>query len=331
MDSLESVLIMLRAAAEPTRLRLLAALAEGELTVTELVHIVGQSQPRVSRHLKQLCDAKMVDRSREGQWILYRLADRAAERGAAGNLLALIPATDSRLALDRKRRAAIKKTQAESAQAYFRDNAARWDRIRSLYVPESEVERALSALIPKGSVRALLDIGTGTGRILQLFADSVESGLGIDLSREMLALARANLERAGIRNCHVRQADMYRLPLADSSVDAAVFHQVLHFAADPTHALVEAARVLRPAGRIVIIDFAPHALEFLRAEHAHRRLGFGDDEVRAWLIEAGLTPGEIRKLPGETLTVVLWEATKPAVSDRAAQRTATQTLIEVEA
>lgn len=327
---MDHLLTLLRAAAEDTRLRILALAAREDLTVSDYVHVLGQSQPRVSRHLKLVVEAGLLERFREGQFTRFRLVTAGEDAALVREFVRRLDPKHPRIATDRARLDALQQRRQNAAVRFFRDNAQRWDELRALHVADREIERALAHHLPLGA-RRLLDIGTGTGRILQLFADSVESGLGIDLSREMLALARANLERAGIRNCHVRQADMYRLPLADSSVDAAVFHQVLHFAADPTHALVEAARVLRPAGRIVIIDFAPHALEFLRAEHAHRRLGFGDDEVRAWLIEAGLTPGEIRKLPGETLTVVLWEATKPAVSDRAAQRTATQTLIEVEA
>jgi ubiquinone/menaquinone biosynthesis C-methylase UbiE len=313
---MDQLLSGLRAAAEPTRLRLLAVCAEGELTVGELTDILGQSQPRVSRHLKLLCEAGLLDRFREGSRVFYRLADRAA---LGRRLLDLLPEADPTLALDRERLAQVKRQRAEQASAYFRANAAQWDRIRSLYVAEKEVEAALVALLPAEGVRDLLDIGTGTGRMLEIFGPRVERAVGVDLSREMLAVARVNLERAALRNCSIRQADMYQLPLPGASFDAVVIHQVLHFAEHPAQVVAEAARVLRPGGRLVIADFAPHELEFLRDKHAHRRLGFADGEVIAWCRAAGLEPGAVRHLPGDPLTVSLWPARRRAAAASARQ------------
>jgi ArsR family transcriptional regulator len=315
---MEELLAGLRAAAEGTRLRLLALCAESELTVSELTEILGQSQPRVSRHLKLLCDAGLLDRFREGSWVFYRLAQHARAAALAQLLVELLPPGDATLALDRERLAAIKRQREEQAGAYFRANAAQWDRIRSLYVEEREVEAALATLLPAAGIRDLLDIGTGTGRMLEIFAPHVERVVGVDLSREMLAVARVNLERASLRNCSIRQADMYQLPLATASFDAVVIHQVLHYAERPAAVIAEAARVLRPEGRLVIVDFAPHALEFLRSEHAHRRLGFADAEVTAWCIAAGLEPEPARLLPGNPLTVALWQARRRARADVAA-------------
>jgi ubiquinone/menaquinone biosynthesis C-methylase UbiE/DNA-binding transcriptional ArsR family regulator len=308
---MEELLEGLRAAAEPTRLRLLLLCAEGELTVSELTEILGQSQPRVSRHLKLLCDAGLLDRFREGNWVFYRLAQQARGRELARRLIELVPREDATLALDRERLAAIKRQRAEQATAYFRANAAHWDRIRSLYVAEQEVEAALLKLLPAAGVSDLLDIGTGTGRMLEIVAPRVERALGIDLSREMLAVARVNLERANLRNCSIRQADMYQLPLPGASFDAVIIHQVLHYAERPDQVIAEAARVLRPGGRLVIVDFAPHDLEFLRTEHAHRRLGFADAEMIGWCRAAGLEPETVRHLPGHPLTVSLWPADRP--------------------
>src|SRR5260221_285903 len=289
---MNDLLMGLRAAAEPTRLRLLVLCAQGELTVSELTDIVGQSQPRVSRHLKLLCDAGLLDRFREGTWVFYRLAQRARAGELARLLVELVPDADAdaTLALDRERLAIIKHQRAAQATAYFRANAAQWDRIRSLYVAEREVEGALQRLLPADGLRDLLDVGTGTGRMMEIFGPQVERAVGVDLSREMLAVARVNLERANLRNCSLRQADMYQLPLPGASFDAIVIHQVLHYAERPAQAIAEAARVLRPQGRLVIVDFAPHDLEFLRTEHAHRRLGFADAEVLAWCRAAGLEP-----------------------------------------
>src|SRR5216683_3430916 len=305
---MESVLAGLRAAAEPTRLRLLALCAHAELTVSELTAILGQSQPRVSRHLKLLCEAGLLDRLREGSWVFYRLSQRAAASALARLLAGLVPDDDPIVALDRERLDQIKRARAESAAAYFRANAAQWGTIRSLYVDESEVERALLDLVPAGETRALLDIGTGTGRMLEILAPRAEHAVGIDTSREMLTIARVNLERAGLRNCSIRRGDMYQLPLPGASFDTVVIHQVLHYAERPAEAIREAARVLRPGGRLVIVDFTPHALEFLRTDHAHRRLGFTDDEILDWCRAAGLEPGWARHLPGSPLTVAIWQA-----------------------
>ena len=306
MTGLDDFLAGLRAAAEPTRLRLLALCAEGELTVSELTEILGQSQPRVSRHLKLMVEAGLLERIREGTWAFYRLTGGDAGTRLGRRLVDMIPGDDAALALDRERLGAVKQARAGRAQAYFRKNAARWNEIRKLYVAEAEVEKALLEAMPMEGVGDFLDIGTGTGRILELFGGKVERGLGIDLSREMLALARANLERTGRHNCRVRHGDMYKLPLPSASFDAATIHQVLHYADHPAAAIAEAARVLRQGGRLVIVDFAPHDLEFLRLEHAHRRLGFSDDEVKGWCRAAGLVPEGTVRLPGDPLTVLIW-------------------------
>ncbi|EWY39400.1 ArsR family transcriptional regulator [Skermanella stibiiresistens SB22] len=323
---MDSLLTALKAAAEPTRLRLMALCAQGELTVTELTQILGQSQPRVSRHLKLLCDAGLLDRFREGTWAFYRLAERGAFADLARTLIDAVPANDATLALDVERLAAIKRARAEAAADYFRENAARWHEMRSLHVPERDVEAALLRLLPSSGIQDLLDLGTGTGRMLELLAPRVERALGVDLSREMLAVARSNLERAGLRNCQVRQSDMYQLPLPSSSFDAVIVHQVLHYAEEPADVLAEAARVLRPGGRLVIVDFARHDLESLRIEHAHRRLGFGDDEVTGWLHAAGMTPEPVVHLPGDPLTVNLWPAKRDGSDHLTAPSTAAPAL-----
>jgi len=309
---MDDLLATLKAAAEPTRLRLMALCARGELTVSELTHILGQSQPRVSRHLKLLCDARLLDRFREGTFAFYRLAEKGPSADLARVLVGAIPAGDPTLARDLDRLEAIKRTRSEAAASYFRENAGRWHEIRSLHVPEREVEEALLRLLPDSGVGELLDIGTGTGRMLEVLGPRASRAVGVDQSREMLAVARSNLEAAGLRHCHVRQADMYQLPFLPASFDTAVVHQVLHFAEDPADLIGEAARVLRPGGRLLIVDFAPHALESLRAEHAHRRLGFADEEVAGWCRAAGLDCGPVVHLPGDPLTVSIWPATRLA-------------------
>jgi ubiquinone/menaquinone biosynthesis C-methylase UbiE len=305
---MEQLLAALRAIAEPTRLRLVVLCARGELTVSELTQILGQSQPRVSRHLKLLCEAGLLDRFREGSWVFYRLSQAGAAGVLARQLVAACGETDPTIALDLQRLSAVKRQRADLASTYFRENAVQWHRIRSLYVDEREVEAALVEIVAGADPRELLDIGTGTGRILEILAPRVERALGIDQSREMLSVARVNLERVGLENGSVRLGDMYQLALPDESFDAVIIHQVLHYADRPGAVIAEAARVLRPSGILVVVDFAPHSLEFLRDEHAHRRLGFGDAEVANWCRAAGLDPEPARALPGDPLTVVIWTA-----------------------
>ncbi len=314
--SMDELLAALRAVAETTRLRLLVLCARGELTVSELAQILGQSQPRVSRHLKLLCDAGLLDRFREGSWVFYRLSADSAASALSRHLVAACGTADETLALDLQRLAAIKRQRAELAAAYFRENAARWHQIRSLYIDECEVEAALSEIVAARQPHDLLDIGTGTGRMIEILGPRVVHALGIDQSREMLAIARVNLERAGLGNSLVRLGDMYQLPLADHSFDAVVIHQVLHYADRPAEAIAEAARVLRPNGLLVVVDFAPHALEFLRDEHAHRRLGFADADLALWCRAAGLAPEPARNLPGDPLTVVIWTAQRPPAPEQ---------------
>jgi len=308
---MNGLLAALRAVAEPTRLRVLALLRQGELTVSELVRVLGQSQPRVSRHLKLLTDSGLLERFREGTWIFHRIAHDGAGAHLIQRLVDLLPADDEVLAMDRERLRAVKEERARAAADYFRYNAERWDRLRSLHVDDAEVERALVSLLPEASVGDLLDIGTGTGRMLALFSPRARRAEGIDLSHEMLTVARINLEKAGLANCTVRHGDLHQLPYPGPAFDAITIHQVLHFIADPAHAVAEAARVMRPGARLIIADFAPHDLEYLRTEHAHRRLGFADEEVRDWCEDAGLKPRDVVHLPGRPLTMTVWLAVKP--------------------
>lgn len=309
--AMDTLLAALRAVAEPTRLRLLSLCAEGEFTVSELTQIVGQSQPRVSRHLKQLSDAGLLQRLPEGSWVFYRLAGETPAGQLARHIVGQLPGSGTTLEQDRERLAAVRRARAAAAQGYFNANAGRWDEIRSMQVDDGLVEGRLLSMLPPDGLSALLDVGTGTGRILELYGERGVAGVGVDLSHEMLSVARANLSRSGLANVYVRHADMYRLPWPAPAFDAVTFHQVLHFADDPAAAIAEAARVVRPGGRVVIVDFAPHDVEALRTDHAHRRLGFADGEVNDWLVEAGLEPGAPATLPGNRLTVALWQARRP--------------------
>lgn len=313
---LSTLVTRLRAAGEPTRLRILHLLALGELTVSELTLILNQSQPRVSRHLKLLLEAGLIERLPEGAWVFYRLAEAGSSAGAgafAGSLVGALGRDDVRLAADRLRRDEVTRTRAEAAARYFAANAADWSRVRALYLPEADIETAALELLGPGPIDLLVDLGTGTGRMLEVLAGLYNRAVGFDLSHDMLSVARVNLERSATRHAHVRHGDLFALPLQPGSADAVVLHQVLHYLDSPAAAVAASARLLAPGGKLLIVDFAPHTLEFLRTEHAHRRLGFASDEVRRWIEHAGLEMAAVRELhapraPGtpETLTVTLW-------------------------
>jgi ubiquinone/menaquinone biosynthesis C-methylase UbiE/DNA-binding MarR family transcriptional regulator len=308
---LEPLLSAIRAAGDPTRLRLLNLLSQCELTVTELTRILLQSQPRISRHLKVLCEAGLLDRAQEGSWVFYRLAEHGAGAQLAATLLRLLPDEAAQLKRDLNRLDAVRQERAEAAAEYFRKVAADWDRQRQLYVAEADVEKAMLDVVGEDPIDNLLDLGTGTGRILEVFGNRIRHGLGIDTSREMLAVARAKIEQRDLRHCQVRLGDLYDLAVPAGSMDVVTIHHVLHFLDDPAGAVAEAARTLRPRGRLLIVDFAPHSLEFLRETYSHRRLGFADDEVFAWGKAAGLLDPQVRHLragndPEGKLTVCLW-------------------------
>jgi len=306
----DKILNALKAVGEETRLRILALFRTGELTVTELVTILRQSQPRVSRHLRLLCEAGLLERYREGTWIFYRLAEGGPEGALARDIMKYIPFSEQILMHDGARLTEIKEERQGKAKRYFSENAENWDRIRALYVSEDDVEKILLEVTSDMKIDDFLDVGTGTGRLLEVFAPRIGRGTGIDLSREMLSVARVNLEKSDLHNCQVRQGDMYDLALASGSMDLILIHQVLHFADDPSSALRESSRLLRPAGRVIVVDFAPHTLEYLRDEQAHRRLGFKDEEIAGWLDHVGLKSEPPIHLKGTELDLSIWVANK---------------------
>jgi ArsR family transcriptional regulator len=296
--------------ADPTRLRILALLRAMELSVGELAQVLGQSQPRVSRHVKILIDAGLAERRKEGSWVFLSLCPDRAQPVFA--LLDSWGEGDSaQVAADVARLAAVQADRAASAERYFASHAADWDELRSLHIAESEVEAAVARALGDKPVGELIDIGTGTGRMLELFGRAARRALGVDRSPEMLRLARVKLAQAGIQSAELRQGDMYALPVASGSADTVILHQVLHYAQQPAAAVAEAARLLGPGGRLLIVDFAPHDHEELRIRDAHARLGFADEAVCKWLQEAALDARVVDHLEGGDLTVTIWLGERP--------------------
>jgi len=307
-----------QAISDPTRLRILALVARMELSVGELAQLLGQSQPRVSRHVRILAGAGLVERRKEGSWVFLAMGD--PERTAPLRKLVdawLDDPTRAMFADDSARLAAVRADRAEAAERYFAAQAEVWDSIRSLHVAETQVERAIDRALGNSSLGTLVDIGTGTGRMIELFGPRASQAIGIDRSSDMLRLARAKLETAGVRSS-LRQGDMYALPLSDGTADCVIIHQVLHYAHAPADAIAEAARVLAPAGTLLVVDFAAHEREELRTFDAHLRLGFADEAMEGWFGAAGLKVDHIDHLKGGELTVTLWRGVKAPVSQRRA-------------
>ena len=292
-----------RALGDATRLRIVQLVRRMELSVGELAQVLGQSQPRVSRHVKILCDAGLLARRKEGSWVFVTLGLPDAVTPVAA-VLDGWAGEDHWAVADAARLQAVRADRAAAAAAWFEGHAGEWDAIRSLHVAESQVEAAIAAVLGEGPLGTLVDIGTGTGRMLELFGAQAGQALGIDRSSEMLRLARAKLQ--GRANTELRQANLYALPLTDSAADVAILHHVLHFAEDPAAAIAEAARVLGPGGRLLIADFAAHDREELRVRDAHVRLGFDDAQIAAWFAAAGLKVARQETLEGGELTVKLW-------------------------
>jgi len=313
---INELLAGLRAAGEETRLRLLFILSRGEFNVSELTTILGQSQPRVSRHLKLMVEAGLIQRYREGAWMLFRISTSCGNSDLARSLIGFLDDDDPQVARDLDRIDQIKAQRQADAQAYFAENAENWTAIRAYHVSEEKTEEALRRLVGGKPIGRYVDLGTGTGRMLEMFAPLADEAIGIDMSREMLSFARANLGQSGLDQVQVRQGDITRLPLPDASADIVTLHQVLHFVADPAKAIAEAVRLLKPEGRLVVADFASHDLEFLREQFAHRRLGIAHYDMTAWAEAAGARVAKHEQLSPpahlaqEGLSVAFWVVEK---------------------
>ena len=319
--SADQAIEVLRAAGEPSRLRILALLSHDELAVLELCKVLDQSQPRVSRHLKLLAEARLVERFPDGAWVFYRLVAGGEVRRLADEVLRTVDASDPILVRDVERLQAVRAERSAEAGEYFARNAARWDEIRSLYVSETAVEAAILEAAGSGPFKKLVDLGSGTGRMLTLLGPHADSAVGLDLSQQMLNIARNHVAEAGLERFELRHGDIFGTRLPDYSADLVVVHQVLHYLADPAAAVREAARLVGEGGRLLIVDFAPHALEFRREQHQHRRLGFAEPEMARWLGEAGLSNIRVTDLPpsrSDGLTVKIWVAERGRQPQRSA-------------
>jgi ubiquinone/menaquinone biosynthesis C-methylase UbiE/DNA-binding transcriptional ArsR family regulator len=312
LDALNSF----RALADPTRLRIITLLRAKEISVGELAHVLGQSQPRVSRHVKILADAGLLDRRKEGSWVFLTLGDP----GQLAPLLALLEQWGELLSAgDQARLQAVEADRAAAAEHWFATHASEWDALRSRHIAEPQVEARIVALLQPAPVGRLVDLGTGTGRMIELLGKGASSALGIDRSPEMLRLARARIAQAGLTQTELRQGDLFALPLLEQQADTVIIHQVLHYLHQPVAALAEAVRILAPGGRLLIVDFAAHDYDELRRSAAHVRLGFADAQIAAWFTQHGLTLAASEALHGGELTVKLWLGVKaPSRQEKAA-------------
>lgn len=303
-----------RSLADPTRLRIVALLRAMELSVGELAQVLGQSQPRVSRHVKILCDAGLARRRKEGSWVFLCLgrAERMAPLFHALDAWDVLDGSDHWIVADAARLAAVRADRALAAQVYFAQHAENWDAIRSLQVAESEVEAAMVRVLGTAPIGRLVDVGTGTGRMIEMFGPRADRSIGIDRSPEMLRLARAKLSNQTNFTYELQQGDITRVNLGDAAGDTVIMHQVLHFLPAPEQAIAEAACIVAPGGRLLIVDFAPHECEELRTRDAHSRLGFSDEQISSWYSAAGLTLTHVEDLAGGELTVKLWLGIKSA-------------------
>lgn len=313
---METIVDIVRAIGEPTRLRILVLLARGEMAAGEMSTVLNQSQPRVSRHLKLLAEAGLLERRPEGAWVFFRLKTDGPAGRIIQAILAEVRGDDQILQRDLERLGSVQAQREAVAQAYFESAADEWHALRRLHQPEALVEARLKAAVQGQHFDLHMDLGSGTGRMIELFAPQVRRAEGVDSSRKMLALARARLDDSGSGQASVRQADILGLPYEDGCADLVTIHQVLHYLPEPQAAIKEAARVLKAGGTLLIADFAPHGFEELRELHAHRRLGFEDGEVAGWCEAQGLTVTSIEHIAPEAgqagLTVTLWHVHAPA-------------------
>lgn len=308
-----NLLNIMRALADPTRLRIAFLVLRLELSVGELVQILDQSQPRVSRHIRILDEAGLLERRKEGSWVFLRPASILTDSPLASLLAEADVSQGKAFQRDVLRLDEVRNARTDMAAAYFAAHADEWDSLRSLHIADSEVEARLAHILHSAPLGRFLDVGTGTGRIVELFAAASERFVAVDNSPEMLRLARAkiaNLSPDIASKVDIKLGDFNMLPVGDGEFDTVIFHQVLHYAQHPEAVIAEAVRTLAPNGRLVIVDFAAHNLEELRTVHAHARLGFADDFMKKAFAGQGLQLVHQTALEAGELVVKVWMGQK---------------------
>jgi DNA-binding transcriptional ArsR family regulator/precorrin-6B methylase 2 len=291
--TVEQLVAQLKALADPARLRIVTLCAQGECSVSELTRILGLSQPRVSQHLKQLCDVGLLERFRDGHFVYYRLRAGGRQAALRRRLLALVPADDAGFAQDIETLRRLRSTGIDEVDDRGPGN-------RSLH-------RALVELTVAAPVGDLVDIGSGHGRILKLLASRARRAVGVDIDSDARRFARSEVLLAGLPNCTLRQGDMYRLPFADGEFDTAILDDVLFGAERPTDAIAEAVRILRPGGRLLLlVATVPQVFR----EHAA--------QLANWCAQSGLRLAPARPIPAMQPEWLLAVATKHETATAAA-------------
>lgn len=276
----------LKALADPLRLRILAAVAEEELTVGEVQDVVASMQSSVSRNLAILREAGFVQDRKEGTSVYFSTRPDMPEPARE-----LFKSLHSRLGAipeikkDHARLEEARRRRLRRSQSYFESLAGDWERIRKSYFDDRITSLAIEKLLPRDLT--LADIGCGTGSLTFELARFARSVIGVDLSPEMLRRARAVAKERAFRNVEFRQGDALKLPLDPASVDAAFCVMVLHFVPDPERVIAGLCRITRPGGSVILVDLVEHKQEWMREQMAHQWLGFDRDSIEKWFRGSG--------------------------------------------
>jgi len=317
---MENVANILKVLGHPERLRILALLSRGELTVSELTHILGLSQPRVTQYINSLESAGVIERLKEGSWVFSRLRNgNASVTALVATTLNALPHDDKTLLSDQKRLLDVRKKRAEAADAFFASVANDTGQLGDEYLPQSDIETAMRELAGEGPFNFMVDLGTGTGRVLDVFSDRITRGTGIDNNTDMLKVARHKLASSGHSHISLRQGDLHRAPIDSGTADLVTLHQVLHYLDDPSEAIAEAARLLTPGGMLLMVDFEAHNQDSFRDNYAHRRLGFTDSDISGWTVQSGLQFLPSLLIDNTTTSgprVKVWSAKKATVIEK---------------
>ncbi len=293
---MEKHVLALKTLGHTERLRILALLSRGELTVSELVQILKLSQPRVTQYIISLETAGIIERLKEGSWVFSRISrGNEAVSAIVATTLATLPQNNPVMQQDLKRLEDVRAERSKAAEAFFASVANDRSQLGDEYLPQADIEAKMRELLGAGPFDYMVDLGTGTGRMLEVFSDRILRGSGIDNNAQMLKVARSKL--AAREHIAVRQGDLLAAPLADGVADLVSLHQVLHYLEDPQEAITEAARLLTPGGQLLIVDYEDHDRDEFRTDYAHRRLGFSDTDMRNWLSAAGLSLTAVETIP----------------------------------